>query len=128
MKGKVVHFELPWDNEKRARTFYKKTFEWGMSPVPGEEYTMVQTAASDKMGMSKEKGVINGGIAERGPPLKRPSVTVMVDDIDAAAKAIKKNGGKIVRKKMAIGEGMGFVAYFKDTEGNVLGLVEFSRS
>jgi predicted enzyme related to lactoylglutathione lyase len=124
MKGKIVHFELPFDDQKRARKFYKKTFDWAFDPVPDQDYTMIQTAKSDKMGMSKEKGVINGGMAERGPPLSHPSVTVMVDDIDKAIKSIGKNGGKIVRKKMAIGD-MGFVAYFKDPEGNVLGLVSF---
>jgi predicted enzyme related to lactoylglutathione lyase len=62
-------------------------------------------------------------MGERGGPLKHPVVTLLVDDIDAAAKLIAKNGGKMIRKKEAIGP-MGFVAYFKDTEGNVVGLFQ----
>jgi len=32
-------------------------------------------------------------------------------------------GGKTVQKKMPVGD-MGFAAYFKDTEGNVIGLFQ----
>ena len=123
MKGKVVHFELPADDVKRAKSFYKKTFEWELQPIPEAEYTFLGTAPHDAKWVPKERGVINGGMAERGPPLKHPSVTIAVESIDKAAKVIVKNGGKIVRKKLPIGEN-GFVAYFKDTEGNVLGIIE----
>ncbi|WP_202875294.1 VOC family protein [Kribbella kalugense] len=42
-------------------------------------------------------------------------------DIDAAWKTIESLGGERVGEKAAVGD-MGFAAYFKDTEGNVLGL------
>lgn len=123
MKGKVGHFELPADDVKRATTFYQKTFEWGIQPVPEMEYTMLQTTASDADGAPKEIGVINGGMGKRGAILKAPVVTIIVDSIDAATKLIVKNGGKVVRPKESIGP-MGFTAYFSDTEGNVVGLFQ----
>jgi uncharacterized protein len=123
MKGKVVHFELPADDVKRATTFYQKTFEWQIQPMPEMEYTMLGTAPSDAQGMPTEPGAINGGMGKRGPMLKTPVITLMVDSIDAAAKLIVKNGGKIVRGKEAIGP-MGFTAYFTDPEGNVVGLFQ----
>lgn len=43
--------------------------------------------------------------------------------IDEAEKRIQKNGGKMIRKKMPVGD-MGFAAYFQDSEGNVVGLWE----
>ena len=51
------------------------------------------------------------------------SVTINVASIDEAEKRIQKNGGKMIRKKMPVGD-MGFAAYFQDSEGNVVGLWE----
>jgi len=36
-------------------------------------------------------------------------------------KKVKKMGGEIVREKFQVGD-MGYAAYFKDTEGNIIGL------
>jgi uncharacterized protein len=121
MSGKVVHFELPADNVERARTFYKKTFQWEMQPMPEMNYTMVQTTPVDANQMPKEPGAINGGIAARGSPIKAPVITIAVEDIEATLKQVAKNGGKMVAGKQSIGD-MGFTAYFQDPEGNVVGL------
>jgi uncharacterized protein len=123
MSGKVVHFELPADNVERARTFYKKTFQWEMQPMPQMNYTMVQTTPSDKEMMPKEPGAINGGIAPRGSgsPVQAPVITIAVEDIEQSLKQVAKNGGKTVQAKQSVGP-MGFTAYFQDPEGNVVGL------
>jgi predicted enzyme related to lactoylglutathione lyase len=71
--------------------------------------------------MPKEAGAINGGMLQRQDPVKSPVITIDVDNMDQAAATIEKNGGKIIRPKMPVGD-MGFAAYFKDTEGNVVGL------
>lgn len=42
---------------------------------------------------------------------------------DKALEKIKAEGGSVATEKMPVGE-MGFVAYFKDTEGNLLSLWE----
>ena len=49
------------------------------------------------------------------------TVTIAVADIDKALDKVEKLGGKTVQKKQSIGE-MGFTAYFKDSEGNTIGL------
>jgi uncharacterized protein len=119
--GKVVHFEIPADNLARAKKFYSTVFGWNLSEFPEMEYTMVRTAESDQNGMPKEPGAINGGMLQRQDPVKTPVITISVDNMDQAATTIEKNGGKMIRPKMAVGD-MGFAAYFKDTEGNVVGL------
>lgn len=124
MQGKVVHFEIPADDVKRAGNFYKKVFGWQINPVPQMDYTMVGTTPSDENGMPKEAGAINGGMPKREMlPSKSTVVTIQVDDIDAAFRTIEQNGGKAVGKKMPVGD-MGFAAYFKDTEGNIVGLFQ----
>jgi predicted enzyme related to lactoylglutathione lyase len=41
-------------------------------------------------------------------------------------KNVEKLGGKMVRKKEPVAD-MGFTAYFKDTEGNIVGLWQSAR-
>jgi len=125
MSGKVGHFEIPADNPERARKFYTTIFGWKMTSVPGMDYTMVNTGPVDGQGMPTEPGFIGGGIGKRGGPLEHPVVTIVVDDISAAEKTIEKNGGKVLVRKQPIGDGsMGHTGYFKDSEGNVVGLYQ----
>jgi predicted enzyme related to lactoylglutathione lyase len=119
--GKVVHFEIPADNLARAKKFYSTVFGWTLNDFPDLEYTIAKTAESDQNGMPKEPGAINGGMLQRQDPVKSPVITISVENMDQAAATIEKNGGKMIRAKMAVGD-MGFAAYFKDTEGNVVGL------
>ncbi len=121
MPNRVVHFEIPADNVERAKTFYQKAFGWQISQYPGMQYHMVGTTPSDQNGMPTEPGAINGGMPKRQDPVKNTVITVDVPDIDSSLKSLEKLGGKVVRKKEAVGK-MGFTAYFKDTEGNVVGL------
>lgn len=128
MSGEVGHFEIPADDAERANKFYSKTFGWKLTPVPGMDYTMVATGGVDEKGMPKEPGYIGGGIGKRGGNLNDPVVTIVVDDISAAEQTIEKNGGKIVQRKQAIGDGsMGHMGYFKDSEGNTVGLYQWPK-
>ena len=52
-----------------------------------------------------------------------PVLVVAVDSIDAALERIGGLGGSTVVGKTPVGD-MGFAAYFKDPEGNVIGLWE----
>ncbi|MCI4372056.1 MAG: VOC family protein [Thermoplasmata archaeon] len=128
MSGEVGHFEIPADDVERARKFYSATFGWKPAPVPGMDYTMVNTSPVGEDGMPKEPGSIGGGIGKRGGVLMHPVVTIVVDDITAAEHKVEKNGGKIVQRKQPIGDGsMGSTGYFKDTEGNVVGLYQLPK-
>ncbi len=126
--SRVVHFEIPADNVDRAKSFYKQAFGWDISQYPGMEYHMVNTAEVDQTTrMPKEVGAINGGMAKRNNDTNKTTViTVDVADIDAALKSIEKLGGKMVQKKQPVAD-MGFTAYFKDTEGNIVGLWQSAR-
>ena len=37
MAGKVVHFEVPYDDVDRATSFYKDIFGWQIQSVPGAQ-------------------------------------------------------------------------------------------
>lgn len=131
MKNPVVHFEIPADDVERAKAFYKKTFGWGFSEykMPGEDsYWMIQTVETDKEKMPKEPGAINGGMMKRQMPEQRFMDYIQVDSIDEMLKAVTANGGTTVLPKQEIGKDMGWIAAFKDTEGNVLGLIEMTQA
>jgi uncharacterized protein len=125
MSGKVGHFEIPADKPERARKFYAAAFGWTHTEMPGMDYSMVSTGPANEQGMPKDPGYIGGGIGKRGGPLEHPVITIIVDDLTSAEMAVEKNGGKIIQRKQPIGDGsMGFTGYFKDTEGNTVGLYE----
>jgi hypothetical protein len=120
---KVVHFEIPADDVARATEFYGSIFGWDLQEVPGMDYTMIRTVAVDDKQMPTEPGAINGGLMQRGADTQTPIVTIDVVSIDAAIKAIEDAGGSVVRSRTEIA-GMGAFAYFKDCEGNTMGLWE----
>jgi predicted enzyme related to lactoylglutathione lyase len=121
MSARVVHFEVPFDDADRARSFYREVFDWQIQPMPEMNYTIVSTGPVSDEGMPLEPGYIGGGMMEREAPLSSPIITLAVDDIDAALIAVEKHGGKAVGEKLQVGE-MGFAAYFNDSEGNIMGL------
>jgi hypothetical protein len=121
MSGRVVHFEIPFDDAERATSFYKEAFGWNVMSLPEMSYNMVSTGPTSEQGPPSEPGFINGGMMQRGAPFGGPIITVDTDDVDVALQLIEKLGGSTVTAKTAVGE-MGFSAYFKDPEGNLMGL------
>jgi predicted enzyme related to lactoylglutathione lyase len=124
---KVVHFEIPADDLDRAKSFYSSVFGWQLQTMPmggGGDYTVVMTTpVDDQTQMPTEPGAINGGMTKRAGELTAPVLTIDVDAIDDALSQIEARGGSTVIQRTAI-PGMGAYAYFKDPEGNVLGLWE----
>lgn len=116
-----MHFEIPVDDLERARKFYRSVFGWKTRSMPDMDYTMVQTTEVGKDRMPVERGAINGGMMKRGRVVSAPVITVEVDDIGAAISKAERQGGKLALGKQTVGD-MGFSAYVKDSEGNLIGL------
>jgi predicted enzyme related to lactoylglutathione lyase len=123
MSGRVVHFEIPYDDGDRARRFYQEAFDWQLQEMPGMDYTLVMSGPSDDIGPS-EPGFINGGMLAREESASSGPVVVMdVPSIDETLQTVERLGGSTVVPKQPVGT-MGFAAYVKDPEGNVIGLWE----
>jgi predicted enzyme related to lactoylglutathione lyase len=127
MSGRVVHFEVPFDDGDRARGFYKDVFGWQVQTMPEMGgYTLVMSGPSGDTGPT-EPGFINGGMLSRDQAATQgPVIVVDVDSIDQSLERIGSLGGSTVVGKTPVGD-MGFAAYFKDPEGNVMGLWETAR-
>ena len=123
---KVVHFEIPAEDLERAKGFYASIFGWQLHTMPmagGEYTTVVTTPVDEQTQMPTEPGAINGGMMQRDDRTPAPVITIDVEAIDDALTEIESAGGTTVTPRTAI-PGMGAFAYFKDPEGNVLGLWE----
>jgi predicted enzyme related to lactoylglutathione lyase len=124
MSGRVVHFEVPFDDGDRARAFYGAVFRWTLQDMPDMDYTIAMSGPVSEQGAPAEPGYINGGMFRRGEGEPRsPVIVVDVGDIDETLEHVTTYGGTVLSPKAPVGA-MGFAAYFRDTEGNVVGLWE----
>lgn len=123
----VVHFEMPFDDQKRLISFYRSAFGWKMEGT-GEEmghYVLASTTETNPQGRPKAPGAINGGFFPRKPdwPAQYPSVVIGVGDIKKAMQKIAKAGGKVLGDPMDI-PGVGRYVSFLDTEGNRVSVLQ----
>jgi len=126
MTGRVVHFEIPFDDGDRARGFYKDLFGWQAMEMPEMSYTIVTTGPSNDQGPT-DSGYINGGMLPRQQAATAsPVIVVDVDSIESTLERVGTMGGSTVVGKTPVGD-MGFAAYFTDPDGNVIGLWETVR-
>jgi hypothetical protein len=119
--NKVTHFEIPFDDKERAQKFYSETFGWKFDDMPEIGYTGIMTTPADETGMPTTPGAINGGLTARDKSVATPVITIDVDSIDEYIKKVEAAGGQLVRPKGEVPQ-MGYYAYVKDSEGNVIGL------
>ena len=123
---KVVHFEITFDDHARAKEFYGSVFDWELNDMDmggGMVYTTATTVPINEQMRPTEPGAINGGFTGRGKETPSPVITIGVDSIDDTLKKVEASGGSIVTPRTPIPD-MGAFAYFKDSEGNTMGLFE----
>ena len=66
-KNPVVHFEMPFDDAERVKSFYSNTFGWDMMQLGADmnNYVTAGTAQTDENRMVQTPGTINGGFYPR---------------------------------------------------------------
>lgn len=114
---KVVHFEIHVDDVDRAVNFYHTVFGWDIKKWDGpEDYWLIKAGDDDERG-------IDGGMIKRKAPQAGVYNTINVSSVDRYVRLIEEHGGTVVVPRSAI-PGVGWVAYFKDTEDNTFGVFE----
>jgi len=115
--SRVVHFEIPADDPGRAIGFYENVFGWQINRWDGPmDYWLIETGDEHEPG-------INGGLMKREHPEQGVCNTVDMLSVDVLSDKIETAGGTVVVPKTPI-PGVGYVAYYQDTEGNVFGMME----
>lgn len=89
-------------------------------------YVLAQTAETDKDGMVKTPGNINGGFYQKTKDVgsHAPSIVISVDDLDESMEKVKSSGGKILSAKPEDIPGVGRWVSFMDTEGNRVSMLQ----
>jgi hypothetical protein len=119
---RVVHFEIHSADPDTAAKFYSTIFGWKISKWDGPvEYWVVQTG--DGPG-------IDGGLVRRqgeaptaGAAVNAYVCTIAVESLDEMLTTIIVNGGDVVVAKHEIPH-VGLLAYFKDRDGNIFGVLQ----
>jgi predicted enzyme related to lactoylglutathione lyase len=122
MPNNVRHFLINADDVARAQRFYEKVFGWKFEAWGPPGFLLIQT------GDDKDPG-IQGSLESRRDLVKGQRMTgfectISVEDVDAIAKRVEANGGKVIMPKVTI-PGVGRVIFFQDTEGNVAGAMHY---
>ena len=84
MTARVVHFEVPFDDADRARSFYQDVFDWQIQFIPEMDYNIVSTGPATDQGMPSEPGYIGGGMLPRQAPVTTPYGLARSDDDGAS--------------------------------------------
>jgi len=122
--SRVMHFEIHAENPERAIAFYQGVFGWQFQKWDGPmDYWLIKT------GEDTERGINGGMIRRMGPgPAEMQAVnayvcTIGVTAIDESVAKALAAGAVLALPKMPI-PGIGWLAYVKDTEGNILGVMQ----
>jgi predicted enzyme related to lactoylglutathione lyase len=77
--NRVVHFEIPADNQDRAKKFYGENFGWKLNQLGPEmgSYVLIHTGPTDEKGMPQDKAFINGGLMIRDPSASSTVIVIV---------------------------------------------------
>jgi len=121
--SRAVHFEIHASKPQAAIDFYSSLFGWSFNKWDGGDYWMIHT------GPDEQPGIDGGLLPRRGPvPASMAAmnafvITVDVDNVDAAVSSALAIGGATAVPKTAV-PGIGWLAYLKDPDGNVFGVMQ----
>ncbi len=114
----VVYFEIPVVDLDRGIRFYSKVFnfEFNKTTIDGNEMALFPFK-EEALGITG--ALVKGEVYK--PTIEGVIVYFRTKNIEEVLKLAVKNGGQILYPKTSNGE-LGFVAEFKDSEGNRIAL------
>jgi predicted enzyme related to lactoylglutathione lyase len=122
--SRVVHFEIHAEDPERAGRFYTVVFGWTIKKWDGPvDYWLVTTGPADQRGIDGGLVIRRGPAPAEGQPVNAYVCTIGVPSVDDTIATVKAKGGTIALEKMPV-PGVGWLAYAKDTEGNIFGVLQ----
>ncbi len=127
--NRLVHFEIHAKDMDKTQKFYEEVFGWTFQNM-GEQMGNYRLIITGKDEPGAQWPGINGGMTMRQGDLPKPGdavnayVCVMsVDNIDETIAKINNAGGTLALEKMDVPT-VGMLAYYKDPEGNLFGILQ----
>lgn len=121
--ARVTHFEIHASNPQTLVDFYSAAFGWSFKQWGPMDYWLIETGPADQPG-------INGGLLPRrgDAPVPMQAVnafvcTAQVDALDETVEKCLSLGATIAVPKMPV-PSVGWLAYIKDPDGNIIGLMQ----
>jgi predicted enzyme related to lactoylglutathione lyase len=134
--NRVVHFEIHATDVEKLKKFYSEVFGWEMQQMGGEygNYVVIKSGPGmDELDKLPQNPGINGGMMMRNAPKAPEGVgpnafvcIVGVDNLDTYYDKAKKAGGTAATDKMDVPK-VGRIAYVKDPDGNLFGMIQPER-
>jgi len=109
----VNWFNISGPNGKILHKFYKRIFDWNMTPLPGP---------MDAQMVAKEADGIPGGIGASSNGLPNVTVYIAVGNLESYLAKVHQAGGQLAMPPMDLPGNMGRIAGFTDPAGNWIGL------
>ena len=125
--NRPTHFEIQADNPERAIGFYEKLFGWEFTKWDGPmPYWLIKTGEGEP---GIDGGLLPrmGGVLTPGAAVNAYVCTMMVTNVDTMLSTAVSLGGAVALPKMPV-PGMGWLAYARDTEENIFGMMQADPS
>jgi uncharacterized protein len=119
MPAKFRHLALNADDVQRAKGFYEAVFGWSFNPWGPPDYYQAFNAGDGVIAALQHRRELKPGTRMAGF-----EATMAVEDLDAAMAAVAAAGGRVLAPPIYI-ETVGRLAYFEDTEGNIVGIMQY---
>lgn len=127
--NRPVHFEVHAKDMDKIQKFYEAVFGWKFQDM-GEKmgnYRLIDTGkdepGSQWPGISGGMNPRQGELPQNGAPVNAFVCTISVADIEETLKKIEAAGGSVATEVMDV-PGVGRLAYRKDPEGNLFGVLQ----
>lgn len=121
MPNPVAHFAIHADDCQRAKAFYEQVFGWTFEPWGPPDFWRIHTTPDGIHGALQQRREAVSGNGMIGF-----ECTISVEDVAATVAGIEAAGGTVTLPSFEI-EGVGTLAMFKDTEGNVVGAMQYVK-
>jgi predicted enzyme related to lactoylglutathione lyase len=126
-----VHFEIHATDPDAVRAFYESLLGWRFQQWGDVPYWLIITGDGDPVhGVPHSEPGVDGGMLPRqgpppedGQPVNAFVMTVQVPDCDGFVTQALAAGGSIALPAQDM-PGVGRLAYVKDPDGNLLGLLQ----
>ncbi len=130
-----VHFEIHAADPEACEAFYKGLFGWQFFRWGDQPYWLINTGDGNPMaGVPSSRPGIDGGMVPReggapgdAAPVSAWVVTVDVPDCRQFVERALELGGTLVHPVNPV-PGVGWLAYVKDPEGNLFGMMQPDES
>jgi len=121
--GRVTRFEIHGSDPETLANFYREVLGWHVGERLDPGFWPIATGDAETPGIDGMIIQRMGSAAEIGQPVNAFVCTIDVDSVDSTVETAIEHGSEVALPRMAV-PSLGWLAYIKDPDGNILGLFQ----